>query len=67
MLKPETVRKRREYIDTAWFKEQCEFEKKRVAKDKLLTELQKKCGHENMNSAAYSRWCEDCGKEWSTS
>lgn len=33
---------------------------------KKFQQLYKQCPHENMNSASYTRWCNDCGKAWDT-
>lgn len=43
-----------------------EYAQKKGTIQKKFRELFEDCPHKNMNSASYTRWCNDCGKSWDT-
>jgi predicted nucleic acid-binding Zn ribbon protein len=63
---PEQIRDKRSDLEQRERIIQEEYKAQQILIDKKYRILYARCPHKNMKSTQYTRWCEDCGKDWDT-
>ncbi len=63
---PESIREQIAVCNEGKHREEMALREKIKQWDRIISDIQFRYPHANMNSASYLRWCCDCGKQWNT-